>query len=194
MTTIDPEEDGIIRAAPLFVEYNGFVYPSLALQVVLNQFGASVRDVEFEEKILRIPTSDGETIKVPVDARKRLNLNFRFGWEDVEEGFDVVNYWKLIDGLDWLAHEEELLKTDRSRVTIPDLNDKILIIGSSASATFDIKATPISQKYPGMGTIGTIIRSGRIIIPNGDELILAGDDVIVFALPQAVTSVEKLFD
>jgi trk/ktr system potassium uptake protein len=48
--------------------------------------------------------------------------------------------------------------------------------------------------FPKGAVIGTILREAHIILPRGDDLILPGDDVIVFALPDAVPEVERLFD
>lgn len=159
MTTIEPEEDGIIRAAPLFIEFDAHLYPSLPFQVVLHQMGLTAFDVVFGDGEIRLPKKEGGDLRIPVDERKRLLLNFRFDWEDQENGYEVINYWTLIDALDWLVHKEELEALGKTPTTIPDLNDKILIVGSSATATFDIKATPVSKAFPGMGTIGAIIRS-----------------------------------
>lgn len=49
-------------------------------------------------------------------------------------------------------------------------------------------------EFPRQSIVGTILREGEIIIPRGDDLILPGDDVIVFCLPQAIAEVERLFD
>jgi trk system potassium uptake protein TrkA len=48
--------------------------------------------------------------------------------------------------------------------------------------------------FPDHGIIGTIIRGDSILIPRGDDMVLPGDEVIVFALPEAVSEIEKLFD
>lgn len=47
--------------------------------------------------------------------------------------------------------------------------------------------------FPEGGVIGAILRGGEIILPRGDDMIMPGDDVIVFALPEAIGAVEKLF-
>lgn len=47
--------------------------------------------------------------------------------------------------------------------------------------------------FPEGCVIGAILRGDEIIIPRGDDMILSGDDVIVFALPEAIGAVEKLF-
>ena len=48
--------------------------------------------------------------------------------------------------------------------------------------------------FPRQGIVGTIIRGDEIIIPRGEDVFLPGDEVIVFALPEAILEVEKLFD
>ena len=59
---------------------------------------------------------------------------------------------------------------------------------------------PIANKiiaelsFPHGGVIGTIIRGDSIIIPRGEDRVLPGDEVIVFALPEALAEIEKLFD
>lgn len=48
--------------------------------------------------------------------------------------------------------------------------------------------------FPKGAIVSTIVRGHDIIIPRGDDQILVGDEVIVFALPEAIPAVEKLFD
>jgi trk system potassium uptake protein TrkA len=59
--------------------------------------------------------------------------------------------------------------------------------------------SPIAHKalrdvhFPKQGVIGTILRGDEIILPRGQDILLPGDDVIVFAMPEAIPEVEKLF-
>ncbi len=48
--------------------------------------------------------------------------------------------------------------------------------------------------FPEGGIIGTILRGDTILIPRGPDRILPGDEVIVFALPEALPAIEKFFD
>jgi trk system potassium uptake protein TrkA len=47
--------------------------------------------------------------------------------------------------------------------------------------------------FPKQGVVGTILRGDEIILPRGQDVLLPGDDVIVFAMPEAIPEVEKLF-
>ncbi|MBW3533983.1 MAG: Trk system potassium transporter TrkA [Gemmatimonadetes bacterium] len=48
--------------------------------------------------------------------------------------------------------------------------------------------------FPHGGIVGTIIREEEIIIPSGGDRILPGDEVIVFALPDAIADIEEYFE
>ena len=49
-------------------------------------------------------------------------------------------------------------------------------------------------EFPKGGVVGTIIRDEEIILPRGEDVLHPGDDVIVFAMPEAVAQVGGLFD
>ncbi|MFQ5770567.1 MAG: TrkA C-terminal domain-containing protein, partial [bacterium] len=48
-------------------------------------------------------------------------------------------------------------------------------------------------KFPKGAIIGAVTRNGKVFVPVGNSLIQPQDKVVVFALPQAVASVEKMF-
>ena len=48
--------------------------------------------------------------------------------------------------------------------------------------------------FPKDGVVGTILRGDEIILPRGEDVLHPGDDVIVFALPDAIPRVGVLFD
>jgi trk system potassium uptake protein len=47
--------------------------------------------------------------------------------------------------------------------------------------------------FPSGAIIGTIVRGDIVLIPRGPDVVLPGDEVIVFALPEAIPEVEKFF-
>ncbi len=49
-------------------------------------------------------------------------------------------------------------------------------------------------KFPAGSIIGAVTRNGEVHVPVGDTLIQPGDKVVVFAMPQAVLAVERMFD
>ncbi len=47
--------------------------------------------------------------------------------------------------------------------------------------------------FPSGSIVGSIVRGDDALIPTGDDVLMAGDHVIVFTLPEAVPKVEKFF-
>jgi len=48
-------------------------------------------------------------------------------------------------------------------------------------------------QFPRNAIVGVVMRDNELIIPHGDTQIRSGDKVVVFALPQALDELEKLF-
>lgn len=77
-----------------------------------------------------------------------------------------------------------------------------LLEGAKAEAMEIIVSTtsPVAHKklkdakLPHNSLIGCIVRNDKIIIPDGDSMLEPGDRVIVFALPDTVPKVVKLFE
>ena len=64
-------------------------------------------------------------------------------------------------------------------------------------AALDSKAchkTLRELKFPKNALVGAILRDGNTQIPGGDTVIEPGDRVVIYALPDAIRSIEKLFD
>jgi len=51
----------------------------------------------------------------------------------------------------------------------------------------------LGRKFPDGALIGAIVRRGQVLVPTGDSIIQVGDRIIVFSMPHAIPSVEKLF-
>ncbi|MDX1566318.1 MAG: Trk system potassium transporter TrkA [Longimicrobiales bacterium] len=49
-------------------------------------------------------------------------------------------------------------------------------------------------EFPESALVGAIIREDEVIIPRGRDRIKSGDEVIVFALPEAIPAVESFFE
>lgn len=47
--------------------------------------------------------------------------------------------------------------------------------------------------FPTHAVIGAVLKRGRVVTPRGDTMLSAGDEVVVFVLPDAVDQVEEFF-
>lgn len=67
-------------------------------------------------------------------------------------------------------------------------------ISFSVSAVSPIVDRPLAEiDFPKGAIVAAVSRSGEIIVPRGTDVLRPGDTAIVFALPEAVAAVRKLF-
>lgn len=134
---IYPDNDGIIRRAPLIMQYENGIYPSLALQAVLAYLGA---DVDL------ITPKYGDTIKleglkiggvtIPTDASGQALVPF------IGKSY-TFTYYSATDILHHNLPKDALL-------------GKILFIGTSATGLGDLVPTAIQNPFPGVEIQATI--------------------------------------
>ena len=140
-----PSIDGIIRKIPILYNIDNSIWPSLALE--------SVR-VATQQKNILVKTNDYgiELIKtrkniIPSDQNAVINIKFR--------NFNKDNYISAID----VINDD----FDKKRI-----ENKIVLIGSSAQALFDIVKTSDGKVVPGVQihahVIDNILNNESIII------------------------------
>jgi trk system potassium uptake protein TrkA len=79
-----------------------------------------------------------------------------------------------------------------SLATIEHSNAEVLEVTLSAES--DIVGRPIKDiGVPSGALIGIIVRGEEVVIPGGEDRLEAGDHVIVFTLPEAISRVERFF-
>ncbi len=63
-----------------------------------------------------------------------------------------------------------------------------------ATAGSKITRKPLKEiEFPAGSIIGAVLREGDMLIPDGDCQVAAGETVVVFALPEAIKKIGKLF-
>ena len=122
-----PNIDGIIRNIPILYNIDNKIWPSLALEVVR---------VSTNQKNLLVQSNDGgiEIIKtrnniIPSDQNGVINIKYK--------KFDKKNYVSAVDIIE--------NNFDKSKI-----ENKIILIGSSAQAIFDIVKIPNGKTVPGI--------------------------------------------
>ncbi len=153
-----PDEDGIIRSIPLLIGYQENLYPSLALEMV--------RYLYHEDKVIVQYTQDGVVSvaigerEIPTERDSQMAIRFR----------GPSRTFTYVSAIDVLRHDvdEKLLQ------------DKLILIGSSSSGLFDLRATPIDNVIAGVEIHANIIDN----ILQGDFLFspdwVFGFDVLFF--------------
>ena len=129
-----PDADGILRRAPLLMEFDGRVYPSLALAATMATKGS--RDM-----VLRIANANTASLivndrVVPVDGRANALLRYR----GTKQTFPYVSAADIMSG----------------RVAADTLQDKIVFVGTTALGTREVVATPLDTLFVGVEVQATI--------------------------------------
>ncbi|MDR2129730.1 MAG: Trk system potassium transporter TrkA [Odoribacteraceae bacterium] len=117
------------------------------------------------------------------------------------ENFDYIGLAESI-GLGTLINTKVIAASHIYRHTMNVDVKHLRFLTFSEAEVFEVTAEPGSKitrhalkemRFPENATIGGVIRGGDVIIAKGDTLIEAGDNVVVFALPDAIKKVLKLF-
>jgi CHASE2 domain-containing sensor protein len=146
---VTPDADGKMRRIPLVIYFNGKLYPSLALETVLNFWNLSRQNLHFKPgHWIEIEQKDGARIRIPVDG----------------EGFTVVNYAGPIQVFRPLSFAQLMAffygegKTDTHPI-VEKLKSSILLIGVSATASTDLISTPYVGLEPGISLQASLVNS-----------------------------------
>ena len=77
-------------------------------------------------------------------------------------------------------------------ILIKDIDAEVLeLVVGSKSKVCNKKISAIS--FPTETVVGAIVRSGKVVLPKGNVIIEAGDDVVIFSQPESIPQIESLF-
>lgn len=130
--------DGVVRRIPMIVEYEGAYYESLSLAVVRTALGmpklspgyANTKDKNYAGlEWMTLESSQGD-LRIPVDGEVSALVPYRG-----ERG--TFRYIPASDVL-------------HKRIPLADLQNKIVLVGTSAPGLMDMRSTPVGEVYPGV--------------------------------------------
>lgn len=148
---VEPDEDGILRRASLFREYNQALYPQLALRTACDFLNIqpdkiSITPGQFVEII-----KDNKSIRIPIDQKGRVLINWAGNsdtqWEDV---FEHIPYSFITE--ETLGNKEanpQLWETNMKKVALK-IKGRICLVGMVATGTTDLKPVPVNTLLPGV--------------------------------------------
>ncbi len=134
------DDSGTVRRVPLLMEMNQILYPSLALETWRLGIEIPLVTIHTDNRIksLRTPVlglSLGQTF-IPTTSNGQIVVNHR----------GPVNTFPYISAKDLLPNRPH-----------PGLKEKFVLVGSSATGLFDLKATPFSSAMPRTEINATVI-------------------------------------
>jgi adenylate cyclase len=127
-----PDSDGVVRWAPLVIEYQGAYYPSLPLEVVRQSLGLAATDLQVDfEGGIRLGNLD-----IPTDHQLRLLVNYA----GPAKSFRHISATDVMSG------------------NMPEgsLKDQIVLVGATSSGTYDLRVAPVDPVFPGVEIHATV--------------------------------------
>jgi adenylate cyclase len=132
-----PDPDGLLRRAPLLLEFDGNVYPSLAVAAVTATSGtrdAALRVLNVNSSTLTLDGLAGATI--PLDGKGNLLLRYR----GEKRTFPYVSAADVMSG----ATGGDSFK------------DKLVFVGTTALGTREVVSTPLDTQFAGVEVQATV--------------------------------------
>lgn len=134
---IMPDEDGIIRRAPLIINYKNGIYPSLALEAARTYLGENIKLITpLYGQIKQVEGIQFGPKVIPTDAKAQVLIPF------IGRSY-TFTYYSASDVL-------------HDKIPADTLAGKIVFVGSSATGLGDLKATAIQTPYPGVEIQATL--------------------------------------
>ncbi|MDW7972519.1 MAG: adenylate/guanylate cyclase domain-containing protein [Thermodesulfovibrio sp.] len=128
-----PDDDGTIRWEVLFIEYYGYLIPSISLKTASLYLG--------------IPPE-----KRVVDATKGVYLGRRYIPTD-KWGRVLIHYYGKNESFRYISIVDIL----ENKIKKEDIENKIVIVGATAVGVYDLKVTPFSSALPGVEKHANVI-------------------------------------
>ena len=129
-----PDADGILRRVPLLIEFDGRIYPSLALAATMAATGA--RDLVLQIAHVNSASLIINDHVVPLDARANALLRYR----GRKQTFPYISAADVMGG----------------KVPAGTLQDKIVFVGTTALGTREVVATPLDTLFAGVEVQATV--------------------------------------
>jgi adenylate cyclase len=130
-----PDQDGMLRRLPMLIQYNGEVYPSLALATVLKLKETNNLILKKDGDILQSINYRGTSI--PVDLHGQMMIKFR----GQKRSYDYISAADIMD---------------RS-VSSERLQGRIVFVGTSAVGLKELLNTPFGPIFPGVEVHATVV-------------------------------------
>ena len=130
-----PDTDGTMRWSPLVIKFQNNYYPSLAISVLLQYLNWPMLSLNLEK--YGVESIKIGNITIPTDDRGRLLINYM----GPSKTFPHYSIHDIIKG----------------KIPVDKLRNKIVLVGVTATAVYDLRVTPFSPVYPGVEIHANVI-------------------------------------
>jgi len=144
LVNAEPGADGVIRRLPMVMRYKDRLLPSLGLAALMEYWKLDPSQVRIVPGDAIYLESSVVRRRIPVDEACTFLVNYRYETTDLSTASPPrsLSYLLLLRSL--MARHVE----NRTDVPVPDLREKILLIGQSSTALSDVGPSPRSEQSP----------------------------------------------
>ena len=156
---VKPDSDGLTRRAPLLIQYNGRLYPSLGLLVACDFLDVRKEKIRIVpgKKIILPSESLRRDIQIPIDGNGQMWINYRGGircfeglsYKDVLKAASVGRGKIPTD-----QQKEDIRKVEKK---LDEFSKKLIFVGMTATGSVDLRAIPYSSLYPMVGVLANVV-------------------------------------
>jgi adenylate cyclase len=129
-----PDNDSVIRKMPLFMNFAGELYPSLAIAMILFLYDIQSNEIEIQPaKFIRLMVSSkegGDPITIPIDKQGQMLINYMGSYQT----FRYVSFYDV-----WAK-----------RIPAEFFKGKVVLVGASAAGLYDLRPVPFQTAFPGV--------------------------------------------
>jgi adenylate cyclase len=135
--TMFPDPDGILRRIPLLLRFNQHVYASFSLQIAMQL--KQIEQLSYDEQHSQLLLVDqaGKTVRIPIDRFGQMLIDYKGPFKS----FRYISFYDVLMGF----------------VQPAMLKDKTVLVGSSLTALFDLRSTPLQAAFPGVEVNANIV-------------------------------------
>jgi adenylate cyclase len=166
-----PDDDGVIRWAPLFINFNEHYYPTLGFRIMLDLLGISPQQIQEGKAQIEIFPNERLDLKVGNEVVKSIPMNNR--------GEILVNFVGFPKTFRYISFYDVL----EERIPKEFFANKVILVGTTLPGLFDLKSVSVHPIYPGVeihaNVIYQILNDNFIKTMKGWQIFLM---VLIFAI------------
>ncbi len=153
-----PDPDGIIRRIPLFFSHRGRLYPSLAMQAIIDVLEVQPDQISIEpgHQVTIVDTERG-TLRIPIDAHGQYRINFTGDLDVFTPAFEYLDLYGAVESA-------ALGSSVKSAI-----NDRVVLIGLVSTGNSDMVNASIGR-MPGVAVqamvMSNILSGNHLSFPS----------------------------
>ena len=138
-----PDNDSVIRKIPLFMNFAGELYPSVAMAMALFLYNVQNSEVHIQPgKNIRLDVLTENGVKplyIPIDQQGQMLINYMGGYQR----FRYISFYDV-----WAR-----------RVPPEFFAGKIVLVGASVAGLYDLRPVPFQNAFPGVEIHANILHN-----------------------------------